>query len=142
MGAYHFFIMKTRFIRFMQGRYCTYGTDRLTKFLIALFLVVFLITSFTPPAWDQIFPIVIVVFTYFRMLSRNIPARYRENERYVRQADAVRRRLSVLPARISERKHFHIYRCPSCSQKIRIPRGKGHIMVRCPKCTAEFAKYS
>ena len=134
--------MKERFAKFMQGRYGAYGTDRLTRFLIVLFLIVFVITSFTKTNIDQILPTAIIVYTYFRMLSRNIPARYRENELYTRYASRVFSRVSTLKNSLSDRKANHIYKCPSCGQKIRIPRGKGRIMVRCPKCTAEFLKVS
>ena len=134
--------MKERFARFMQGRYGAYGTDRFTRFLIVLFLIVFVITSFTKIKIDQIFPTVIIVYTYFRLLSRNIPARYRENELYAHFASRALSRFSTLKLTLNDRKANHIYKCPTCGQKIRIPRGKGRIMVRCPRCTGEFLKVS
>ena len=28
--------------------------------------------------------------------------------------------------------------CPSCGQRVRIPRGKGKVRITCPKCHARF----
>ena len=126
----------------MHGRYGAYGTDRFTRFLIVVFLVVFVVTSFTKTKADQIFPTAIIVYTYFRILSRNIPARDRENELYTRFASRALSRVSKLGITLNDRRANHIYKCPSCGQKIRIPRGRGRIMVRCPKCAAEFLKVS
>ncbi|MDT8717229.1 hypothetical protein IAI10_11225 [Clostridium sp. 19966] len=33
---------------------------------------------------------------------------------------------------------YKIFTCPSCSQKLRVPRGRGNIVIRCKRCGIEF----
>lgn len=68
--------------------------------------------------------------------------RYKENETFVKHADKFLNLFGDLKYNISQRKIYHIYKCPECKQKIRIPRGKGKIEVRCPKCGKTFIKHS
>ena len=35
-----------------------------------------------------------------------------------------------------------IFRCPKCHQMIRVPKGRGKIAIRCPKCKFEFIRRS
>ena len=41
--------------------------------------------------------------------------------------------------RFSDRSHKY-YRCPSCKQMVRLPKGKGKIIVTCPSCHQKFEK--
>ena len=38
----------------------------------------------------------------------------------------------------TQRKRYKIFKCPSCSQKLRIPRGHGRVEIRCKKCQTLF----
>lgn len=153
-----------RLARFFYGR-C--GQDDLARFMIRLSFV-FLILSIIRPLHFLYLPgVILLVLSYVRMLSRNLPKRYSENTKFLqirnrlfpangkvrRFTDALgyrwRSTLFSLPGKLAkadrklrEMKEYHIYRCPSCRQKIRIPRGKGKIIIRCPKCGSEFIKKS
>ena len=134
--------MKDKFIRFMQGRYGAYGTDRLTKFLLVVTLILIVLTSFGPMRTLSILPIILLFYSYFRLFSKNIPKRYHENEVYMKYRTKFIGFFKNFRYNLSQRRIYHIYRCPKCSQKIRIPRGKGKIMVLCPKCGNDFVKHS
>ncbi len=139
--------------RFLEGRYIRYGTDALSRFLMIAALVLFVITSFRKLQFLNILPLAMLVYCYFRLLSRNVTARYAENEKFVKLLNGVSARTEKLRKKIRNQKEqilgvregdkvYRIYRCPVCNQKIRIPSGKGKIMVSCPKCGKEFLKRS
>ena len=134
--------LRDRFIRFMQGRYGAYGTDAFTKFLLILTLVLIVATSFGPLRNLSILPFIILIYCYFRLFSKNVPKRYHENQVYMEYQNRFTGFFKNFKYNASQRKIYHVYKCPKCGQKIRIPRGKGKIIVRCPKCSTEFEKRS
>ena len=83
-----------------------------------------------------------IVYNYFRMFSKNISKRYAENQKYLKMTAGIRRKLASWKSQLAQRKIYHIYRCPGCKQKIRVPRGRGKIEIRCPKCNTRFVKKS
>jgi DNA-directed RNA polymerase subunit RPC12/RpoP len=123
----------------MQGRY---GVDSLSRFLSVVLLAVIILRMFIRIPLSGTITLVILVILYWRMFSRNIPKRYEENQKFLQIRDKLLGRFSDFGSNMSQMKDYHIYKCPRCNQKIRIPRGKGHIMVRCPKCGYEFHKKS
>ena len=123
----------------MQGRY---GIDNLSRFLIWVFVGIVIISFFIQIPLSGLLRLAILVVFYFRTFSKNIPARYAENEKFLHLKDRFTSFFRNFKSNMSQMKDYHIYKCPQCNQKIRIPRGKGHIMVRCPSCGFEFHKKS
>ena len=142
--------LRYRFAVFMQGRY---GTDQLSRFLSIVTLVLLvaenIVNHFLAFPGMLVFVriagyliAVLLFIIYFRTFSRNIPRRYAENQKFLALKDRLSAFFGGARRSAGQRIEYHIYRCPQCSQKIRIPRGKGRIMVRCPKCGTEFVKQS
>lgn len=130
--------MREKLYRFMIGRY---GNDNLNRFLTAISIVC-LVLSFFGPRIFYLLAIAILVYVYFRMFSRNIYKRTMENNLYMRYEYKIKQYFATLKRDMNQRKTHHIYRCPFCRQKIRIPKGKGRIEIRCPKCSQTFIKKS
>ena len=84
----------------------------------------------------------VVIYCYFRIFSRNVQKRYAENQAYLMKTYKIRNWFQNQKNIWQQRKVYHIYTCPSCKQKIRIPKGKGKIEVKCPKCGTTFIKKS
>jgi DNA-directed RNA polymerase subunit RPC12/RpoP len=142
--------LRYRFALFMQGRY---GTDQLSRFLSVV--VIILLAAEWIANHFLAFPgmllfvriagilnAVLLFAIYFRTFSRNIPRRYAENQKFLGLKEKMSTFFGNSRTNANHRIEYHIYKCPQCSQKIRIPRGKGRIMVRCPKCGTEFMKQS
>lgn len=130
--------MKEKFYRFMQGRY---GNDQLNRFLMIV-VIVFMVLSFFVDGPFYLLSLLGIIYTYFRMFSRNIYKRSAENTAYLKYEYKVKQWWATFKRDMKQRKTHHIYKCPSCKQKIRIPRGKGKIEIRCPKCSHTFIKRS
>jgi DNA-directed RNA polymerase subunit RPC12/RpoP len=86
--------------------------------------------------------LILLGICYFRMFSKNYSQRSAENQKYLEMTRGIRTKLTKAKNRIVQSKDYHIYKCPTCGQKIRIPRGKGRICITCPKCRHEFEKKS
>ena len=135
--------MKERIMRFMQGRY---GVDTFCRFLLVAGLIVVFLSAFLGSSVvGMIFYLlgwVMIIYCYFRMFSRNVSKRYAENQAFLAKTYKIRSFFQKQKNIWNQRRVYHIYTCPSCRQKIRIPKGKGKIEVRCPKCGTTFIKKS
>lgn len=123
------------FRRVMIGRY---GGDQLSIALIILSVLITWIGQLTRiqiliwigniPLWTSI----------FRTLSRNIPMRSMENQKFNMIMSPVYSRFRKIQYYVKESETHRRFRCPNCGVKLWVPRGKGKIIVTCPKCKTEF----
>ena len=127
----------------MRGRYGEYGSDELSKCLLWASLILIVLTLFTWGRVRLIFDfllIAVVVFCWFRLLSRNIPARRNENLKFLSATENLRRKFRQEKNILGQRKDYHFYTCPGCRQRIRMPRGKGRVEITCPRCHEKFVR--
>ena len=124
------------FQRFMWGRY---GVDQLNLFLLGAAVVVSLLGMILSRLLliGPLAGLVTGLLVYgllgwyiFRVLSRNLDARRRENRRFLSLFRGVRDREN------------RYYQCPRCRQTVRVPRGRGKIKITCPKCEEKFIRRS
>lgn len=130
---------KNKMMQFMQGRY---GADQMGQMFSAVSMVFLIISLFSRNQAWFLLAVIGIVYNYFRMFSKNISKRYAENQKYLKMTAGIRRKLASWKSQLAQRKIYHIYRCPGCKQKIRVPRGRGKIEIRCPKCNTRFVKKS
>ena len=131
--------MKEKLARFMAGRY---GVDYLGRFTIIAGLIALLLAGWTRSSLFNLLAWILIIYSYYRMFSRNVYKRTQENQWYLNKTYKIRCFFARQKNMMVQRKNYHIYKCPTCKQKIRIPRGKGKIEIRCPKCSATFIKKS
>lgn len=131
--------MREKLQQFMTGRY---GSDKMNQVLSIVSLVVVIAGSFLRIPICYWAGFVLLIWLYFRMMSKNIPKRYAENQVFLRYYNQLTGWFAGKKRSMEQNKGYHIYKCPQCSQKVRIPKGKGRISIHCPKCGNDFVKRS
>lgn len=131
--------LKQKFMRFMQGRN---GVDQLSQFLNIVVLVIFVISLFTKWAPLYYIGIALLIYMYFRIFSKNISKRYAENQKFCNLRYDLAIKKNKKKQEWEQRKIYRFFRCPMCSQRVRVPKGRGKIAITCPKCRQEFVKRS
>ena len=131
--------IRERMQSFMAGRY---GTDQLSRLILWISLACLVVSMFIRLNVFYILGLVLLIYTYYRMFSRNVAKRYAENQKYLnwRYGFAVRR--NKRKVHWEQRKIYRFYKCPQCRQKVRVPKGKGKVAITCPKCRMEFVRKS
>lgn len=125
------------FQNFMRGRY---GADQLSFALLILYFIITVISMLIGIPVIGYISLILVVICYFRIFSRNVYKRSSENAKFMRLINPALSKFKTKKKEFSERKTHKFYNCPSCKQRLRVPKGRGTITITCPKCKTKFDK--
>jgi len=123
-----------RLSRFMSGRY---GIDKLFYGLFIIAAVISFFNIFFRSMWLQLLVYTIVIFAFYRVLSRNFDARRKENRFLENLVSNLNSKKEIYRQRHADTTHIY-KRCPNCSATLRLPRRKGRHTTVCPKCNTSF----
>ena len=122
----------------MYGRY---GSDQLNLFLLIACLLCWVLCRFVKVSIvAQLLSVVgyvLILYSLYRTFSRNYDRRRAENNKFLSITDPLTRNFRRMNAQARDRDHKY-FRCPTCGQSMRLPRGVGKVEVTCRSCSSHF----
>ena len=129
---------------FMYGRY---GHDELNTVILVCALVVSLASSVVGSlpklSYFHLFSLLstaLLVWAIFRMLSKNYTKRRKELDIYLRIKSKPANAIKLHKNKRRDKKTHVYFKCHKCRAVLRVPRGKGNIIVTCPRCGERIEK--
>lgn len=129
--------LRYRMQGWMIGRY---GSDKLSRDINILALILMLASSVTRIAVLYWLGFALFVLGLMRVFSRNRQRRSAENSAYLNWRHNAKTWFYMRKQHLASMKYYRFFKCHSCKQKLRVPRGKGKIAITCPKCGTSFIK--
>ena len=110
----------------------SYGFDKLSKYLIIIGIIL------TTGRYTAIFGYAIVIYSLWRSISKNKYKRYQELAALENYLSILKQKFYRTKASMVDNRKYKVFKCPNCSQKLRVPRKKGKVVITCKKCGTEF----
>ena len=123
--------LRDRYMRFMYGRY---ASDQLGMAIVTAAMVATVVTLFTHWRWLSAVALALLIYEVWRMHSRDIAARSRENEAFLSATEKPRTWVRRQRSKWANRKTRAYVRCPYCHTEFALPKGKGKLRATCPHC--------
>jgi len=133
------FLTQMRY-RLQQWMYGRNGTDFLSRDLNILALSLMILGSLFRSHIVYWLGLLFFAVAFYRICSRNIAKRSAENSAYLSLRSQFINWFKKIKQKFVSRKYYRFYKCSSCKQKLRVPKGKGKIEITCPKCGLHFIK--
>ena len=121
----------------MYGRY---GNDALTTFLLILGLILMVISWIPCLWWVYFLAAAVLIWSLTRSFSRKFDKRRRELDRYLKIKKPIVNFFKLSRNKWRDRKTHVYFKCKKCKAVLRVPRGKGSIVVICTRCKDRIEK--
>ena len=138
--------LRDRIAEFMYGRN---GIDDLYHFLFWIIIILSLVNLYFKNWVVTAIASLLLIYSIFRVLSRNVYRRQKENQIYLKClgkilgafrkiTKTITSKISLTKSKWRDRK-THVYKkCPHCKNTLRLPKEKGKHTAACPCCSARF----
>ncbi|CAD5897317.1 MAG: hypothetical protein ACTIDE_06880 [Carnobacterium maltaromaticum] len=124
--------------KFLVGRYGV--MDQLNRGLLLISVGLIFLSIIFPQRFLTTIALLILAVSYYRIFSKKISRRYKENQRYLEFIRPVQRFYHLQMKKIKERKEYRYVKCPECHKTTRVPKNRGKIVITCPNCHHKFEK--
>ena len=121
----------------MQGRY---GMDELSRASTWIALALIILSSLTGLNILNTLAVVLMIWSIFRTYSKNIYKRREERDNWLRMTGSAKSWFSLQKRKWKDRKDYRYFCCKQCKSVMRVPKGKGTVIIRCRKCHSEITK--
>jgi len=130
MGVIYFdFSMLSGVLSMFKNRY---GIDKFNIFLLAISL------PFTLSQYTFVISIILIIYSLYRCLSKDFAKRRAELYKFESIIQSFKMMTLKELKKIKNKFLYKIIKCPKCSQRLRIPRFKGYLIITCKTCKYKF----
>lgn len=133
--------LKNALVKFFYGRY---GIDKFGYAIVIVALIISFISTllaskfFIPSLLLQLCTYALLIWAMFRVLSKNRQARYRENMMFQNFLKLTKKWFKLQWSKLRDIRTHKYFACPKCGNNLRVPKGKGEIIITCPVCKTRF----
>lgn len=127
--------MDRKLVEWFRGRN---GSDELAKCVLLVAFVLVIANFLVRSVIISILSTLLMAYVCWRMISKDLEARENENAVFCEFLGPMRIWVQDPKSAASEFRAYKHLKCPECGQRVRVPRGKGKVRVRCPQCEHKF----
>ena len=112
----------------------SYGFDNLSKYISIMGMLALLLRY----KLLVVLGFCLIGIALWRSMSKDKSKRYKEAQVFNRYIFTIKKQFNMYMMRLTNFYKYKVFACPKCSQKLRVPRGKGKMVITCKKYNNNF----